>query len=491
MKLPIYMDNHATTPVDPRVLEAMLPYFTVEFGNAASKSHVFGWRAAEAVDAARAEVAQLIGATAREIVFTSGATEADNLALKGVARFHRARGRHLITCETEHKAVLDSVRALREEGYEVTVLGVERDGRLDPDRLKAAIRPDTVLISVMHANNETGVLHPLAELVAVAKERGVLFHCDAAQSAGKVPFDVEALGVDLVSVSAHKIYGPKGVGGLYVRRKPVRARLSPLQDGGGHERGLRSGTLDVPGIVGFGKAAELSRLEGAAEAARLLELRERLRSGLFSALDGVIVNGSLLHRLPGNLNLSFQGVEGEAIMMAVRDVAVSSGSACTSASLEPSHVLRAMGIFGRLGSRVGSLRPRPLQHPGGSGLRGGPLCREGEVASGIRARSLAHVGARRCGRAKPRLESGPWPPSRYPLRQRSTSGRRPRRGALPRAGCGSGCGAGAARACPTSWTGSRRRASRTRSSRRTAPACSWTGGVRGSCRARWWTTSAP
>jgi cysteine desulfurase len=344
MKLPIYMDNQATTPVDSRALEAMLPFFSSEFGNPASKSHAFGWRAAEAVEAARTEVAKLIGATARELVFTSGATEADNLALKGVARFHRERGRHLVTCRTEHKAVLDSARALEQEGFQVTVLEVEPDGRLDPARLRAALRPDTVLVSVMHANNETGVLHPIAELARVAREAGVLFHCDAAQSAGKVPFDVEALGVDLASLSAHKLYGPKGVGALYVRRRPARVRLLPVQDGGGHERGLRSGTLDVPGIVGFGKAAELARLEGPAEAARLLSLRERLRRGLCEALPGVTVNGSLEHRLPGNLNLSFAGVEGEALMMAVRDVAVSSGSACTSASLEPSYVLRAMGV---------------------------------------------------------------------------------------------------------------------------------------------------
>jgi cysteine desulfurase len=344
MKLPVYMDCHATTPVDPRVLEAMLPYFTLEFGNAASKSHAFGWRAEEAVEGARAEVARLVGATARELVFTSGATESDNLALKGVTRFHRARGRHLVSCRTEHKAVLDSLRALEREGFEVTLLDVDREGRLDPERLRAALRPDTVLASVMHANNETGVVQPIEEFARIARAAGVLFHCDAAQSVGRIPFDVEALGVDLASLSAHKMYGPKGVGALYVRRRPVRVRLSPEMDGGGHERGHRSGTLNVPGIVGFGKAAELCRAEAAGEAERLLALRERLRGGLLAGVDRVTVNGSLAHRLPGNLNVSFEGIEGEALMMAVREVAVSAGSACTSASLEPSHVLRAMGV---------------------------------------------------------------------------------------------------------------------------------------------------
>lgn len=344
MTAPIYMDNNATTPVDPRVLEAMLPYFSVEFGNAASKSHTFGWRALEAVEAARAEVARLVGASAREIVWTSGATESDNLAIKGAARFHATQGRHLVTCRTEHKAVLDSARALERAGFEVTYLDVERDGRLDPDRVRAALRPDTVLVSVMHANNETGVIHPVAEVAAICREAGALVHCDAAQSAGKLPIDVEALGVDLLSLSAHKVYGPKGVGALWVRRRPVRARLLPEMDGGGHERGLRSGTLNVPGIVGFGEAAALARAERPAEAARLAALRDRLQAGLLAGLDGVTVNGSQEHRLPGTLNVSFAGVEGEALMMAVREVAVSAGSACTSASLEPSHVLRAMGV---------------------------------------------------------------------------------------------------------------------------------------------------
>jgi cysteine desulfurase len=349
MKIPIYMDNNATTPVDPRAVEAMLPYFTAEFGNAASKSHAFGWRALDAVEEARAQVARLVGGAARELVWTSGATEADNLAVKGAARFHRAKGRHVVTCKTEHKAVLDSAKALEREGFEVTVLDVEPDGRLDPARVRAALRPDTVLVSVMHANNETGVIHPVAEIAAVTREAGVLLHCDAAQSAGKIPVDVEALGVDLLALSAHKLYGPKGVGALWVRRKPVRARLAPEMDGGGHERGLRSGTLNVPGIVGFGAAAELARAEGAAEGARLAALRDRLQAGLLAGLDGVIVNGDREHRLPGTLNVSFAGVEGEALMLAVKDVAVSAGSACTSASLEPSYVLRAMGVPDALG----------------------------------------------------------------------------------------------------------------------------------------------
>jgi cysteine desulfurase len=343
MKIPIYMDYHATTPLDPRVLEAMLPYFTTEFGNAASKSHAFGWHAEEAVEAAREQVAALIGASAKEIVWTSGATESDNLAIKGAAHFYQSKGKHLVTCKTEHKAVLDSMHALERQGFEVTFLDVEPDGRLDPGRLKAALRPDTILVSLMHANNESGVVHPIAEVGRITRAAGVLFHCDAVQGAGKLPFDVDAMNVDLASLSAHKMYGPKGVGALYVRRKP-RVRLVAEMDGGGHERGFRSGTLNVPSIVGFGKAAALAVAEREAEAARVLAQRERLRQGLLSALDLVTVNGSLEHRLPGNLNASFAYVEGEALMMAVKDVAVSSGSACTSASLEPSYVLRAMGV---------------------------------------------------------------------------------------------------------------------------------------------------
>jgi cysteine desulfurase len=343
MKIPIYMDCHSTTPVDPRVLEAMLPYFTEEFGNAASKSHAFGWRAEEAVEKARGQVARLIGASPKEIVWTSGATESDNLAVKGAARFYQSKGRHLVTTRIEHKAVLDSVHALEREGWEATFLDVGPDGVLDPESVRKAIRPGTVLVSVMHANNEVGTVQPVEAIGAVTRDKGVLFHTDAVQSVGRVPFDVEKANADLVSLSAHKIYGPKGVGALYVRRKP-RVRLTPMIDGGGHERGFRSGTLDVPGIVGFGAAAEIAQAEMEAEAPRLLRLRERLRAGIEAGLDLVTVNGSLAARLPGSLNLSFAYVEGEALMMAVKDVAVSSGSACTSASLEPSYVLRAMGV---------------------------------------------------------------------------------------------------------------------------------------------------
>ncbi|HET8725113.1 MAG TPA: IscS subfamily cysteine desulfurase [Anaeromyxobacteraceae bacterium] len=343
MRIPIYMDCHSTTPVDPRVVEAMLPYFTEHFGNAASRSHSFGWKAEEAVEEARERVARLVGATAREIVWTSGATESDNLAVKGVARFHAGKGRHLVTTAIEHKAVLDSMAAMAREGFEVTVLPVDGQGIVDPEAVRAAIRPDTVLVSVMHANNEVGTIQPVEAIGRITRERGVLFHTDAVQSLGRIPFDVESSNADLVSLSAHKMYGPKGVGALYVRRRP-RARLLPLIDGGGHERGYRSGTLNVPGIVGFGMAAEMARLEMPAEAPRLLALRERLRTAIQSGIDGVTVNGSLERRLPGNLNVSFAGVEGEALMIAMRDVAVSSGSACTSASLEPSYVLRAMGV---------------------------------------------------------------------------------------------------------------------------------------------------
>ena len=337
------MDCHSTTPVDPRVLEAMLPYFGERFGNAASKSHSFGWKAEEAVEEAREEVARLIGATPREIVWTSGATESDNLAVKGVARFHAAKGRHLVTTAIEHKAVLDSMAALARDGFEVTVVPVSGEGIVDPEAVRAAIRPDTVLVSVMHANNEVGTVQPLEEIGRITREKGVLLHTDAVQSLGRIPFDVEAVQADLVSLSAHKMYGSKGVGALYVRRRP-RARLVAQIDGGGHERGYRSGTLNVPGIVGFGRAAALAREELRVEAPRLLALRERLRRAILAGLDRVTVNGSLEHRLPGNLNLSFAHVEGEALLIAMKDVAVSSGSACTSASLEPSYVLRAMGV---------------------------------------------------------------------------------------------------------------------------------------------------
>jgi cysteine desulfurase len=343
MKIPIYMDYHATTPVDPRVLDAMLPYFREDFGNAASKSHAFGWRAEEAVEAARQEVADLIGASPKEIVFTSGATESDNLAIKGAAHFYKDKGRHLVTVKTEHKAVLDSMHRLEREGFEVTYLPVGRDGLVDPAAVAAALRPDTILVSVMHANNEVGVVQPIEEIGRLTRAKGIAFHCDAVQSAGKIPFDVERMNVDLAALSAHKMYGPKGVGALYVRRKP-RVRLIAELDGGGHERGYRSGTLNVPGIVGLGKACALARAELADEAGRVLRLREKLRHALERGLDLVTVNGSLERRLPGNLNMSFAYVEGEALMMAVKDVAVSSGSACTSASLEPSYVLKAMGV---------------------------------------------------------------------------------------------------------------------------------------------------
>jgi cysteine desulfurase len=354
VRLPIYMDNNATTRTDPRVVEAMLPYFTERYGNAASRNHRFGWEAEEAADRAREQIAGLIGADAREIVFTSGATESDNLALKGAAAMYRNKGRHLITQATEHHAVHDPARRLEREGFSVTVLPVDRHGRVDPEQVAAALTDQTILVSVMAANNEVGTLQPLGEIGRLCKERGVLLHTDAAQAAGKVPLDVGALGVDLMSLSAHKMYGPKGTGALYVRRRDPRVRLEPLFDGGGHERGLRSGTLAVPLIVGFGRACELCRDEMSTEAVRLTELRERLREGIQGQLDDVFLNGHPTERLAGNLNLSFAWVEGEALMMALRDVAVSSGSACTSASIEPSYVLRALGLDDDLAR--GSLR---------------------------------------------------------------------------------------------------------------------------------------
>ena len=345
IRFPIFMDNHSTTPVDPRVLEEMLPYFTDTFGNAASRSHAFGWKAEEAVELGRERIAKLIGAqSAKEIVFTSGATESDNVALKGVAEFCKDKGNHLITSAIEHKAVLDTCKRLEKEGFEVTYLAVGRDGLVDPDDVRKAITDKTILVSIMLANNEVGTVQPIAEIGKITREKGVLLHTDAVQGAGKVPFDVQAMNVDLASLSAHKIYGPKGIGALYVRRSKPRVRLVAQMDGGGHERGMRSGTLNVPGIVGFGKACEILRLEGQEENARLLGLREKLRSIIQKNLDEVYVNGSLEHRLPGNLNTSFAFVEGEGLMMAIKDVAVSSGSACTSASLEPSYVLRAMGL---------------------------------------------------------------------------------------------------------------------------------------------------
>lgn len=342
-KLPIYMDYHATTPVDPRVVEAMLPYFTDRFGNAASRNHSFGWEAEEAVEKARKQVAELIGASPREIVFTSGATESNNLAIKGAAEMYREKGNHIITCVTEHKAVIDTCKRLEKQGYRVTYLPVQKDGLLDLDALRQALTGKTILITVMTANNEIGVVQPVAEIGAIAKEKGILFHTDAVQAVGKIPFNVGELRVDLAAITAHKMYGPKGVGALYVRRRNPRVLLSPSIDGGGHERGMRSGTLNVPGIVGFGKAAELCRQEMAAEGERLQRLRDRLNRDLHTNLDEIYINGSMDRRLPHNLNVSFAYVEGESLLMGINDVAVSSGSACTSASLEPSYVLKALG----------------------------------------------------------------------------------------------------------------------------------------------------
>jgi cysteine desulfurase len=344
VKLPIYMDNHATTRVDPRVLEAMLPYFSEKFGNAASRNHEFGWKAEEAVETGRAQIARLIGASPREIVFTSGATESINLALKGVAEGYRGRGNHIITQVTEHKAGLDACKRLEKSGFEVTYLRVDREGLIDLDQLRHSITATTILISIMYANNEIGTIQPIADIAKAAKENDVLLHVDAAQAVGKIPVDVQREGIDLLSISAHKLYGPKGVGALYVRRKNPRIQLVPLIDGGGHERGMRSGTLNVPGIAGLGKACEICHKEMGEEGPRLAALRDRLKNALLAGLDDAQVNGSLIRRLPNNLNVSFAGVEGEALMMGINDVAVSSGSACTSAMIEPSHVLRALGV---------------------------------------------------------------------------------------------------------------------------------------------------
>ena len=344
MKKRIYLDNHSTTAVDPRVLNAMLPYFSERFGNAASKSHVFGWEAEEAVQEAREHVAALLGAEPKEIVFTSGATESDNLALMGSACVLRHKGMHLITSNIEHKAVLDTCKALAQEGFVITYLPVDKCGLISTNELRKAIRSDTILVSIMHANNEIGVLQNIDEIGAICRSFGVLFHTDAAQSVGKVPVNVESSRIDLLSVSAHKLYGPKGIGALYVRSDGPRVHLKPIINGGGHERGMRSGTLNVPAIVGFGKACALALVEGEGEAQRLLALREKLREGLLSELDDVYVNGDLEKRLPGNLNVSFAGVTGESILMGLEDeIAVSSGSACSSHSIEPSHVLRAIG----------------------------------------------------------------------------------------------------------------------------------------------------
>ncbi len=353
MAVPVYLDNHATTRVDPRVLEAMLPYFSQVYGNAASTTHAFGWEAKDAVDGARERIAAAIGASPREIVFTSGATESNNLAIRGLAERSRRRGNHLITVATEHKAVLDPIQRLGRHGFEVTVLAVEqapspRAGSLDLNALAAAIRDDTLLVSVMLANNEIGLVHPLAEIGRICRERGVLLHCDATQALGRLPIDVGNLGVDLASFSAHKIYGPKGIGALYVRRSQPHVRLEAQIAGGGHEHGLRSGTLNVPGIVGFAKAIELCLAEMSTEQPRLTGLRNRLFQGLTAAIDDVSLNGPALDlsgvRLAGNLNVSFAYVDGEALIMNIKDLAVSSGSACTSANPEPSHVLRALGL---------------------------------------------------------------------------------------------------------------------------------------------------
>jgi cysteine desulfurase len=342
--LPIYMDNHATTQLDPRVLEAMMPYLTNKFGNAASRNHSFGWEAERAVEAAREQIAQLIGATSKEIIFTSGATESDNLAIKGIAEMYHEHGNHIITQVTEHKAVLDTCKRLEKHGYRVTYLPVKADGLIDLDDLGRAIDDKTILVTIMAANNEIGVLQPIAEIGKLCHERGVLFHTDAVQAVGKVPVDVIADNIDVLSLSGHKIYGPKGVGALYVRRRNPRVQIAAQIDGGGHERGMRSGTLNVPGIVGLGKACEICQQEMATEAVRDAGLRDRLKNKLESSLDYVHVNGSMEHRLPGNLNMSFLYVEGESLLMGINDIAVSSGSACTSATLEPSYVLKALGL---------------------------------------------------------------------------------------------------------------------------------------------------
>ena len=344
MKPPIYLDYQATTPMDERVLSAMLPFFRERFGNAASRNHSFGWEAEKAVETARAQIATLIHAEPKEIVFTSGATESDNLAIKGVAEMYRDQGRHLITAPTEHKAVLDTCKRLEQEGCEVTMLPVDKTGLVRVDDVAKAIRKDTILVTLMAANNEVGTVHPIAEIGRLCKERGVLFHTDATQAVGKLPVDVEKMGIDLLSISGHKMYGPKGVEALYVRRRSPRVRLMAQMDGGGHERGMRSGTLNVPSIVGLGKACELCGEEMESEGRRLTGLRDRLWKRLSTDLDEIFLNGHATQRLPGNLNVSFAYVEGEGLMMGMKDLAVSSGSACTSASLEPSYVLRALGV---------------------------------------------------------------------------------------------------------------------------------------------------
>ena len=344
LKLPIYLDHNATTPMDPRVLEAMIPYFTENFGNAASRNHSFGWHAEEAVDYAREQIAQLVGADPKEIIFTSGATEGDNLAIKGVYEMYASKGNHIITCTTEHKAVLDTCKHLEKQGAEVTYLEVQPDGLIDLKQLEAAMKPTTILVAIMYANNEIGVIQPVKEIAAIAKKHGALFFTDAVQAVGKIPVDVNADGIDLMAFTAHKMYGPKGVGALYVRRKNPRVKVTSQVDGGGHERGMRSGTLNVPGIVGFGKSAELARLEMATDTARISALRDKLENAL-KQIDESYVNGNPAYRLPHVSNISFKYVEGEGLMMGFnKDIALSSGSACTSASLEPSYVLKALGL---------------------------------------------------------------------------------------------------------------------------------------------------
>jgi len=344
VKLPIYMDNHATTPLDPRVLEAMMPYLTGTFGNAASRNHSFGWEAEQGVEKAREQIARLIGCTAKEIVFTSGATESNNLAIKGVAEMYRERGNHIITQMTEHKAVLDTCKRLEKAGYRITYLPVQADGLIDIEDLKRAMDSETILVSIMYANNEIGVIQPIREIGKLCHEKGVLFHTDGVQAVGKIPVNVIADNIDLLSLSGHKIYGPKGVGALYVRRRNPRVQISEQINGGGHERGMRSGTLNVPGIVGLGAACEICMNEMEAEGRREQELRDYLRNKLETALDYTVVNGNMEHHLPGNLNMSFVYVEGESLLMGINDIAVSSGSACTSATLEPSFVLKALGL---------------------------------------------------------------------------------------------------------------------------------------------------
>ncbi len=344
VKLPIYMDNHATTPLDPRVLEAMMPFLTNKFGNAASRNHSFGWEAEQGVETAREQIAKLIGANSKEIIFTSGATESNNLAIKGVAEMYKEKGNHIITAVTEHKAVLDTCKRLEKYGYRVTYLPVKADGLIDMDDLRRAMDDKTILVTIMYANNEIGVLQPVAEIGKLCKEKGVLFHCDGVQAVGKVPVNVISDNIDLLSISGHKIYGPKGVGALYVRRRNPRVQITAQIDGGGHERGMRSGTLNVPGIVGLGKACEIAMQEMPEESKRLAALRDRLKDKLLAHLDETHINGSMEHRLPGNLNISFVYVEGESLLMGINEIAVSSGSACTSATLEPSYVLKSLGL---------------------------------------------------------------------------------------------------------------------------------------------------